>query len=158
MPRSHEYRSHLRWTGASQGPTRSYTEYSREYVVEIPGKTALRGSADSIFHGDAAFHNPEDLLLASLSGCHLLTYLSLAARAGLHVVAYEDAASGTLVLEGGGGHFTEVVLRPKVTIAPGHDVALAERLHEMAHGECFVAASVNFPVRHEAVVVVAASA
>ena len=158
MPRSHEYTSHLRWTGASQGPTRSYTDYSRDYVVEITGKAPLHGSADPLFRGDASLRNPEDLLMASLSGCHLLTYLSLAARAGLHVVGYEDAASGTLMLEGGGGHFAEVVLRPKVTIAPGHDSALAERLHEAAHRDCFIAASVNFPVRHEVVIVVSAQA
>jgi organic hydroperoxide reductase OsmC/OhrA len=158
MARAHEYRTHLTWTGAAGGPTASYAAYSREYAVEVDGKPPLRGSADSLFHGDATLHNPEDLLLAALSGCHMLTYLALAARAGLHVVAYEDGARGTVVLEGGGGRFAEVVLRPQVTIAAGGDEALATRLHEQAHADCFIAASMSFPVYHEPAVLVAGPA
>jgi organic hydroperoxide reductase OsmC/OhrA len=158
MAKMHEYRSRLLWTGAEQGPTRSYEAYSREYVVAIDGKPALRGSSDPMFRGDAALHNPEDLLVAALSSCHLLSYLAHAARAGVHVVAYEDDASGTMRFEGGGGHFTEVVLRPRVTIAAGSDEALAERLHDRAHHDCFIASSMNFPVRHEATTVVEAPA
>jgi organic hydroperoxide reductase OsmC/OhrA len=158
MARAHEYRTHLTWTGAAAGPTASYATYSREYVVGIDGKPPLRGSADPLFRGDGTLHNPEDLLVAALSGCHLLSYLALAARAGVHVVAYEDGARGTMVLEGGGGRFTEVVLRPRVTIAAGGDEALAMRLHDQAHAECFIAASMNFPVRHEPEVQVAGAA
>jgi len=158
MARAHEYRTNLTWTGATAGPTASYATYSREYVVEIDGKPPLRGSADPLFRGDGALHNPEDLLVAALSGCHLLSYLALAARAGVHVVAYEDRAHGTMVLEGGGGRFTEVVLRPRVTIAAGGDEALARRLHDQAHAGCFIAASMNFPVRHVPEVQVAEAA
>lgn len=155
MARSHEYRARLFWTGAGQGPTTDYRGYSRDYRIEIAGKPPLDGSADPTFHGDPARHNPEDLLLAALSGCHLLTYLALCARAGISVAAYEDSASGTMVLEGGGGHFTEVVLRPRVTLAAGADAAEARRLHAVAHGDCFIAASVNFPVRNEPEIVTA---
>lgn len=150
MSRTHDYSARLVWSGADRGPTESYAGYARDYRVEIPGKPALLGSADPAFRGDPALYNPEDLLLAALSACHMLTYLALAARAGIRVSAYEDAARGTMVLEGGGGHFTEVVLRPRVAVAPGDDMALARRLHERAHADCFIAASVNFPVRHEA--------
>ena len=153
--RTHDYAARLVWTGAARGATTSYEAYAREHVVEIAGKPPLRGSADPMFRGDAALHNPEDLLLAALSACHLLSYLALAARAGLAVVAYEDDARGTMAFAGGGGRFTEVVLRPRVTIAAGGDEALAERLHDKAHHDCFIAASVNFPVRHEPETVVA---
>ena len=156
MARTHDYHARLTWTGAARGGTTSYEAYSREHVVEIAGKPPLRGSADALFRGDPALHNPEDLLLAALSSCHLLSYLALAARAGLHVVAYEDDARGTMELAGGGGRFTEVVLRPRVTVAAGADEALALRLHDTAHAQCFIASSVSFPVRHEPEVVVAA--
>jgi organic hydroperoxide reductase OsmC/OhrA len=158
MAKTHAYRARLTWTGAAAGPTRTYDAYSREYVVAVDGKPPLRGSSDPMFRGDAALHNPEDLLLAALSSCHLLSYLAHAARAGLHVVAYDDDASGTMEFAGGGGRFTEVVLRPRVTVAAGHDEALARRLHDLAHHDCFIAASVNFPVRHEPTTVVAADA
>ena len=155
MARTHDYHARLTWTGAAHGATTSYAAYSREHVVEVAGKPPLRGSADPTFRGDAALHNPEDLLLAALSACHLLSYLALAARGGVHVLAYEDDARGTMAFEGGGGRFTEVVLRPRVTVAAGSDAALAQRLHDTAHEQCFIAASVNFPVRHEPAVVVA---
>ncbi|HEU4565888.1 MAG TPA: OsmC family protein [Gemmatimonadaceae bacterium] len=158
MTNQHDYRSHLVWSGAAHGPTRSYAAYSREYTITMDGKPPLRGSADRLFRGDPALHNPEDLLVAALSSCHLLSFLALAARAGVHVTAYEDDASGTMVLEGNGGRFTEVVLRPRVTIAPGGDPALVRELHEQAHAGCFIASSVNFPVRHEATTVVAEAA
>lgn len=156
MARTHDYQARLTWTGAAVGPTRSYEAYSREYVVDVPGKPSLRGSSDPMFRGDAALHNPEDLLVAALSSCHLLSYLAHAARAGVHVVAYEDDARGTMELAGGGGRFTEVVLRPRVTIAAGADAALAQSLHDRAHHDCFIASSMNFPVRHASTVVVAA--
>lgn len=155
MSRQHDYRSRLVWSGAAQGPTRSYAAYSREYTAAVEGKPPLRGSADALFRGDPALHNPEDLLLIALSSCHMLSFLAHAARAGVQVTAYEDDASGTMTLEGGGGRFTEVVLRPRVTIAPGGDLALAQELHERAHADCFIASSTNFPVRHEATTVVA---
>lgn len=150
MAREHHYAAHLTWTGAARGPTKDYASYSREYVVRIEGKSDLIGSSDPLFRGDPKLHNPEDWLLAALSACHMLTYFAICARKGIQVVAYEDGASGTMALEGGGGHFTEVVLRPKVTLAAGSDARAAEALHEEAHKNCFIAASVNFPVRHEA--------
>jgi organic hydroperoxide reductase OsmC/OhrA len=155
MARTHDYAVHLSWTGGSQGPTRDYATYSRTHALAIDGKPTLAASADPQFRGDPALHNPEDLLVGSLAGCHMLTYLAHCARAKIEVTAYEDAASGTMVLEGGGGRFTEVILRPRVTVAAGTDVDKAMALHDAAHHDCFIAASVNFPVRHDAEVVVA---
>ena len=156
MPHDHHYATHLIWTGAEQGPTSAYRAYSRDYTVQSAGKPVLPLTADTAFLGKAERYNPEDLLLAALSGCHMLTYLALAARAKLHVVAYEDKAAGTMVQKDAGGAFSEVMLRPQVIIAAGHDRDLALRLHHQAHADCFIAASMNFPVRHEPVISVAA--
>lgn len=153
MNREHHYAARLIWTGAAQGPTKSYASYSRAFRVDFAGKTSLEGSADPQFKGDAALHNPEDLLMAALAGCHMLTYLSYAARKGVQVLAYEDNATGTLLFEGGGGQFTEVVLHPVVTVAKGSDLGLAKSLHEPSHKDCFISRSVNFPVRHEATII-----
>jgi organic hydroperoxide reductase OsmC/OhrA len=151
--RDHRYRAHLTWTGAAAGPARDYASYSREYRIEFDGKPALSGSADPAFRGDPALHNPEDLLVASLSACHMLTYLALCVRAGIVVTAYEDDAVGTMSETAGTGRFTGVLLRPRVTIDAG-DPERAQALHEQAAADCFVAASVNFPVTHEPVIVV----
>ena len=149
MDHDHHYAARLTWTGAAEGGTTSYRAYSRRHQLAVEGKPMLDLTADPVFRGDPAIHNPEDLLLAGLSSCHMLTYLSLAARQGLVVTAYEDQATGTMREVGGGGHFTEVVLNPVVTIAAGQDAALAEHLHEQAGRDCFLAASMNFPVRHQ---------
>jgi organic hydroperoxide reductase OsmC/OhrA len=145
MAKEHHFAAHVVWTGAAQGGTTSYDAYSREYRVEIEGKPALTGTAAAVFKGDAAKHNPEDLLVAALSGCHLLSYLALSARAGIEVVRYEDQASGLMAIKDGRMRFTEVTLAPQVTIAAG-DLDKAIALHEAAHGQCFIANSVNFPV------------
>jgi organic hydroperoxide reductase OsmC/OhrA len=150
--RPHRYAARLRWTGAAQGPTTSYKTYSREYAVEIEGKPPLSGSADPHFLGDVALHNPEDLLVAALSACHLLSYLAECARAGIAVVAYEDDAQGEMTLIDGAIRFREVVLHPTVAIADPARIDEALALHERAHAVCFIANSVNFPVRHDAVV------
>ncbi len=155
MARIHQFSAKLTWTGAAKGSTSSYESYSRDHVVEVPGKPPLPGSADKVFRGDSSRHNPEDLLVMSLSTCHLLTYLAEAARAGVLVAAYSDEASGTMQMHEGRMRFTEVSLRPQVVIAKGGDAALAMRLHEKAHEHCFIANSVNFPVSCDARVSVA---
>jgi organic hydroperoxide reductase OsmC/OhrA len=145
----HVFDCELHWVGASAGPTTSYASYSRELTVDITGKPQLRTSAAPSFRGDGRLWNPEDLLVASLSACHCLSYLALAARAGVAVVSYADRAHGTMNLVDGVLRFTRVLLRPQVTLQPGSDAEKALRLHERAHHECFIAASVNFPVENE---------
>jgi organic hydroperoxide reductase OsmC/OhrA len=157
MAHIHSYSAKVTWTGAAQGPTASYQSYSREYLVEIPGKPALRGSADATFRGDPALHNPEDLLVVALSTCHMLSYFAECARAGIKVVAYEDQATGTMAMKDKKIRFTEVMLHPRVTIAADSDADKATALHEQAHEQCFIASSVNFPVHHDAVVTRAAA-
>jgi len=92
------------------------------------------------------------MLLAALSACHMLWYLHLCAVKGVVVTAYEDRAEATMVEAPRGGRFTEAVLQPVVTITPDSDADVAQSLHERAHAECFIANSVNFPVRHAPVI------
>ncbi|MGN6192993.1 MAG: OsmC family protein [Rhodanobacteraceae bacterium] len=150
----HRYHANVEWTGNRGTGTDGYRNYEREHVIRIEGKPEIAGSSDPMFRGDAAKHNPEDMLVAALSTCHMLAYLHVATLAGVVVTAYTDHAEGTMVTEGNGGRFTEVVLRPVVTITGGSDAAKAEAAHEDAHHACFIAASVNFPVRCEPRIVV----
>jgi organic hydroperoxide reductase OsmC/OhrA len=148
--RPHEYRVHLSWTGNLGTGTSDYRAYSRAHEITAAGRPVLPGSSDPAFRGDPSRYNPEELLVASLSACHMLWYLHLCAEAGIVVTGYVDAAGGTMVeTPDGGGAFAEVVLRPVVTIRAGGDAELAETLHERAHELCFIARSVNFPVRCE---------
>lgn len=149
MPREHHFACQLTWTGASRGPTTSYEAYDRGLRIDFTGKPSLEVSAASPFRGDPELRNPEDLLVASLSACHCLSYLALAARAGIVVLAYEDDALGTLAFADRKLRFTDVLLRPRVRVAPGTDLEKARTLHAQAHAECFIANSVNFPVRNE---------
>lgn len=148
MSRQHNYQVTVRWSGDTGA---GYREYVRDHDVVVEGKPVLEGSADPAFRGTPERWNPEDLLVASLSECHMLTFLSLCARAGIVVTDYVDAASGVMQEDGNSGRFTEVVLRPEVTVADPAMVERAEALHEQAHATCFIANSVNFPVRYEPV-------
>lgn len=151
--KTHRYTAHVTWSGNLGEGTSGYKAYGRNHEISAGSKPPIPGSADTAFRGDAARWNPEDLLVSSLSTCHLLWYLHLCAVSGVVVLAYEDDAEGAMEQTAdGGGHFVQVTLRPRVTVAQGADLELAQALHEKAHGLCFVANSVNFPVSHEAVV------
>jgi organic hydroperoxide reductase OsmC/OhrA len=155
-PNTHEFACRLVWTGAAKGGATSYETYSRECRVDFAGKPSLRGTSAPAFRGDPALTNPEDLLVASLSMCHFLSYVALCARKGVNVIAYEDEATGKMERVERTFKFTDVLLRPRVTIGPGSDQELARSLHERAHHECFIASSVNFPVRNEPMITAAA--
>jgi len=151
--KTHKYRVSVTWTGNRGSGTSSYRAYGREHCLSAPGKPDIAGSSDPAFLGDAARWNPEDLLVGALSACHKLWYLHLCAAAGIVVTAYVDAAEGTMVEDAArGGYFTGVVLRPRVTIRVGDDQQRAAALHAEAHGKCFIANSVNFPVAVEAII------
>lgn len=150
---THQYAARLQWTDNLGVGTANYTAYARRFHVMTAGKPALELSADPEFRGDHNLHNPEDLLLAAIAGCHLLSYLALCARHGIRVLSYTDHPEGTLTLDpGGGGQFTRVELTPIVEIAAGDDDSLALRLHETAHQQCFIANSCTVPIRHRATV------
>jgi organic hydroperoxide reductase OsmC/OhrA len=150
----HDYTLSLVWTGAAKGPTSSYQSYSREFEYRSGDRAPERGSADPHFRGDASLYSPEDQLVAALSSCHLLSYLAECARAGVHVIAYEDSATGVMTVKDGKLRFTSVALHPRVTIAQGSDIEKATALHHAAHDDCYIANSVNFPVTNEPQIVV----
>ncbi|MFT4029078.1 MAG: OsmC family protein [Protaetiibacter sp.] len=156
MDHHHHYAVSVEWTGNRGSGTSGYRNYSRALVARAEGKLhELAGSSDRAFHGDRERWNPEELLLAALSECHLLSYLHVAVRRGIVVVAYTDEATGEMrQTPDGGGCFTEAILRPVVTIAAG-DPADALDAHREASALCFIAASVNFPVRHEPTILLA---
>jgi organic hydroperoxide reductase OsmC/OhrA len=150
MAREHHYAVTVEWTGNRGTGTSGYKAYARDHEIRIAGKPSIPGSSDPAFRGDPARYNPEDLLVASLSGCHMLWYLHLCATAGIVVTAYIDRAEGTMAETGdGSGRFTRVVLKPQITVKAGTDLAKAHALHATAHKMCFIANSVNFPVTHE---------
>jgi organic hydroperoxide reductase OsmC/OhrA len=149
----HHYKTTINWTGNKGSGTTHYEAYNRDYSITIENKPDLAGSSDLAFRGDPTKHNPEELLLASLSACHMLWYLHLCADAGIVVVRYSDDANGTMEIQtNGGGRFTEVVLNPFVEVLEPSMINAAEALHQKASERCFIANSVNFPVRHNAVV------
>lgn len=143
--REHHYQVSVQWTGNKGSGTSGYKAYSRDYLIETQGKPAIPGSSDPAFLGDKQRWNPEDLLVASASACHKLWYLHLCADAGIIVIAYQDHAEGTMT-EADNGHFTQIILRPRVTLRAGDDRELALRLHHEAHERCYIANSLNFPV------------
>jgi organic hydroperoxide reductase OsmC/OhrA len=154
MNLEHHYATNIEWTGNRGTGTSGYKAYGRETVITAAGKASIDGSSDRVFHGNAERWNPEELLLAALAECHLLSYLHVAASNGVVVTEYSDAATGTMVQTAdGGGHFSSVTLRPRVTISGG-DAQLALALHQEASTKCFIASSVNFPVLHEPEIVV----
>jgi organic hydroperoxide reductase OsmC/OhrA len=151
MSDEHRYEARITWQGNRGDGTATYQGYGREYEVAIAGKPSLQGSADPAFRGDAAVWNPEDMFLASLSACHMLSYLALCAKYGIRVLTYEDRATGTMrTTRDGGGRFEEVVLHPRVTIADVAKLERARELHETAHDKCFIASSCSVPIRHVA--------
>ncbi|MEO5510754.1 MAG: OsmC family protein [Longimicrobiales bacterium] len=148
---SHSYAVTIRWTGNRGSGTSGYRDYDRTHEISVASKIMIPASSDPAFRGDKTRYNPEELMVAALSSCHMLSYLHLCAVNGIEVTDYTDNATGTMVqTPDGGGHFTEVTLHPAITISTGDRVFAAE-LHEKAHHLCFIANSVNFPVNIEPV-------
>jgi organic hydroperoxide reductase OsmC/OhrA len=148
---AHRYSVTTTWTGNRGTGTSGYRSYGRDHEINAGGKSAaIAGSSTPVYRGDADRYNPEELLIASLSACHMLWYLHLCADAGIVVTEYSDEAQGELrVGADGSGQFTSVFLRPSVTITDPGKAAAAAALHHRAHDLCFIARSVNFPVRCE---------
>jgi organic hydroperoxide reductase OsmC/OhrA len=150
MNTPHNYTLTLKWTGNKGTGTSNYKAYERSHTILIEHKPELLASSDAAFRGDKTKYNPEDLLLASLSSCHMLWYLHLCAKAGVIVMDYTDNATGTMVeTANGSGHFTEVTLHPVVTVTHSSMTGKANELHKNANELCFIANSVNFKVEHK---------
>lgn len=150
MRKAHTYEVGVEWTGNTGSGTSGYRDYQRSHVIKAKNKVDIEASSDPAFRGDRTKYNPEELLLASLSSCHMLWFLHLCTDEGIIVIAYEDSPIGRMQeTENGGGYFTEAVLRPKVILQNTISMEKLEEIHERAHELCFIANSVNFPVRVE---------
>jgi organic hydroperoxide reductase OsmC/OhrA len=146
----HLYHTSVTWTGNTGEGTKTYRSYERSHTIGVEGRPEILGSSDPSFRGDATRYSPEDLLVASVSSCHMLWFLHLSCVAGIVVTGYVDRAEGTMVeTDDGGGHFEEVILRPLITIDGNIDAAKLEEVHHKAHQLCFIANSCNFPIRHQ---------
>ncbi len=145
----HRYSTRVQWTGNTGSGTSEYRAYERSHEITAAGKPTIAGSSDPAFRGDAARYNPEELLVSSLSACHMLWYLHLCADAGVVVTDYSDMSRGVMEETTSGGRFTLVILQPRVTVASPDMIEKAMQLHTSAHMHCFIANSVNFEVRVE---------
>jgi len=150
VQRTHNYDVTVTWTGNRGSGTSGHRAYARDHEVTAAGPAPISASSDPAFRGDPGRWNPELELTAAISQCHMLWYLHLCAVAGVTVTGYADDARGTMAeTEDGGGHFTEVVLRPRITVADASMLEVAASLHKEANAKCFIANSVNFTIRHE---------
>ncbi len=147
----HHYEATITWTGNQGEGTKDARSYERDHIISVIGKPEIPGTSEVSMLGNKVRYNPEELLLASLSACHMLWYLYLCAQAGVVVTAYVDAATGTMQSETDGGHFTEVVLHPTITIETPAPEEKLNALQHQANQLCFIANSCNFPVRHQPV-------
>ncbi|MAY60798.1 MAG: peroxiredoxin [Rhizobiales bacterium] len=150
MAKPHDFTAKIRWTGNRGDGTRTYRGYDRTWNIVTDGKAPVECSNDPLLGGDPAKHNPEDLLIASLASCHMLWYLHLASTVKIAVQSYVDDPVGHGESEPDGtGRFLAATLRPRIEVPKGTDLAKAEALHHEVHKYCFIARSVNFPVRYE---------
>ncbi len=153
--KKHSYQLKIQWTGNRGQGTSDYRSYNRSHTIRSGNKTIIQGSSDPAFRGDPIKYNPEELLVASISACHMLWYLHLCAEAGIVVMEYSDEATGIMEeTPDGGGSFREVVLHPRVTITQASRIDQANSLHQKANTLCFIASSITFPVHHKPVCLV----
>lgn len=151
MSQRHDFAPQIAWTGNRGDGTARYLGYARTWSIVTPGKPPVACSNDPRLGGDAGLHNPEDLLIASLSACHMLWYLHLASAAGIVVEDYRDEPLGHgESTADGAGRFVAATLRPRITVRRGADLARAEAIHHEIAEVCFIARSVAFPVRYAA--------
>ena len=151
MNKEHQYKAVITWTGNRGEGTKSYKGYDRSHLIAVANKEVIEGSSDTAFMGDPAKYTPEDMLLAALSTCHMLSYLHVCSDNGISVTAYTDEATGIMLQTNMGGHFTEVTLHPIVTVENKDHIDKANELHREANKHCFIANSCNFPVKHQPV-------
>lgn len=148
--KEHHYHPVIIWTGNRGEGTKNYKAYDRDHTIEVAGKPLIPGTSEVSYLGNLSRYNPEEMLTASVSACHMLWYLHLCAVNKIIVTAYSDKAVGTMQnTPDGGGHFTDIILKPEITIEGKADEELLRQLHQQANKLCFIANSLNFPVRHE---------
>lgn len=154
MNKEHHYALKIEWTGNLGTGTSDYRAYTRNHIISAENKPDIPGSSDPHFRGDKTRYNPEEMLVAALSTCHMLSYLHLCAVNKVIVLEYNDNATGTMVENpDGSGKLTETTLNPVVKVKDSSMNVKALELHEQAEKMCFIASSVNFPVHHKPTII-----
>ena len=152
MKKQHNYSATVKWIGNKGKGTSNYKEFERSHSISIDNKPTILGSSDPAFLGDNSKHNPEELLLASLSSCHMLWYLHLCSVSNIIVTSYTDIATGTMIeTSNGSGQFSEASLNPTVIVSKNSMIKKAIELHNKANELCFIANSVNFKILHNCI-------
>jgi len=139
-----EHRIALSWSKGEAPFT--YDAYPRNHEIRFKQNETVTVSAASAYRGDDSKADPEDLLVAALSSCHMLSFLAIAAKKRLTVLSYQDDAVGFLEQKGGKLWMTRVVLQPKVIFDTDPGAQILGELHHMAHEACFIANSVKTEV------------
>jgi organic hydroperoxide reductase OsmC/OhrA len=148
--KANHYSLTVSWTGNKGEGTNGYKSYERSHEIVVEGKAIIKGSSDPLFLGDSTKHNPEDLLLASISTCHMLWYLHLCSDGGIVVTNYTDNGKGIMEeTADGGGKFISVTLYPTIILKNIEQKDAANALHIKANALCFIANSLNFKVQHQ---------
>ena len=150
MSETHTFEATVRWPADPAQALPPDPAFSRNAVLGSPGHADVPGSSPTVFGGDASRYNPEELVAMGLAHCHMLTYLALAAKRRVAVLAYEDRATVELGKDPALGKMKilSALLRPRVTVAKGTNLDEARAMHAKAHEHCFVANSVDFPVEN----------
>ncbi|HCD51345.1 MAG TPA: peroxiredoxin [Balneolaceae bacterium] len=146
----HHYKATIEWTGNLGSGTSGYRDYERNHTIQAGNKPVIDCSSDPAFRGDPEKYNPEELFLASLSSCHMLWFLHLCSVEGIIITGYRDEPAGIMMEEKGGrGYFSEVILKPEVTVKEERMAEKLDSLHHKANKMCFIANSCNFEIKHE---------
>ena len=147
MATTHRYTTTCSWKGSTGV---GYEAYDRNHRVTAPPASAeLELASDPAFRGDPARLNPEQLLVAAASSCQLLSFLAVAARARIDVLAYEDEADGVMPEDDRPMRITRITLRPRIDVAAGPSDERVAHLVEVAHRECFIANSLRTEIAVE---------
>jgi organic hydroperoxide reductase OsmC/OhrA len=145
----HNFNINLEWTGNQGEGTLTYRGYTRDHIIFVDGKPDLHASADPAFRGNPQRYNPEEMLVAAVSSCHMLWYLHLCTINKVVVIDYTDKATGKMFeSNGGSGKFEEIILYPSIIVSEKPMIPKAIELHHDANKMCFISNSLNFPVKH----------
>ena len=155
MNNFHQFSAKLDWSLRPKPNDFNGKWYIKNHTISFDQKEQLNVSAARAFKGDPLLHNPEDLLLSSLTSCHMMSYLYCFSINNINVISYTDNSEAILeVNQDGSGQITKVTLNPKVVITKNSDSNLAKELHQKANELCFIASSCKFPVEHFPLIIV----
>lgn len=155
LEKEHFFHARLEWVEGEEGTTLDYEAYRRTHIVKFPGKPSIALSAAPHYHGDPEQVHAEELLTASLASSQMLTYLALATRAGIRILAYTDEAEGVVSEENKVVSMRRIYLRPKILVVAGADREKGLALVQKAHAQCFIANSIHAEVIIQPEIIVA---